>query len=216
MVKNAKPASNVAAASSRQAKIGRAALPARFPSTKPQRLSVANFNMLSELDLLLDVTNRLEEAGFDYMLTDSMALNHYAQPRMTRDIDIVLAFYLKDLETLPQLFGDDFYYSEEAARQAILNQSSFNVIHNESLIKIDFMIRKREEYREVEFQRRQQIAIKDHTLWIIPSGSLVKKTSSSPSSTGPANLKANGNSLTSKTSSPPELIKTTFKYGLKN
>ena len=78
--------------------------------------------MLSELELLLDVTNRLEEAGLDYMLTGSMALNHYAQPRMTRDIDIVLAFYLKDLETLPQLFGDDFYYSEEAARQAIVLQ----------------------------------------------------------------------------------------------
>ncbi len=45
--------------------------------------------MLSELELLFDVTRRLEEAGLDYMLTGSMALNHYAQPRMTRDIDIV-------------------------------------------------------------------------------------------------------------------------------
>jgi len=32
--------------------------------------------MLSELDLLLDVTRRLEDAGLDYMLTGSMALNH--------------------------------------------------------------------------------------------------------------------------------------------
>ncbi len=37
--------------------------------------------MLSELDLLLEVARRLEEAGLDYMLTGSMALNHYAQPR---------------------------------------------------------------------------------------------------------------------------------------
>jgi hypothetical protein len=36
--------------------------------------------MLSELDLLLDVARRLEEAGLGYMLTGSMALNHYAQP----------------------------------------------------------------------------------------------------------------------------------------
>ena len=40
--------------------------------------------MLSELDLLLDVARPLEEAGLDYMLTGPMALNHYAQPRMTR------------------------------------------------------------------------------------------------------------------------------------
>ena len=30
--------------------------------------------MLSELDLLLDITRRLEEAGLEYMLTGSMAL----------------------------------------------------------------------------------------------------------------------------------------------
>ena len=77
--------------------------------------------MLSELDLLLDVTRRLEEAGLDYMLTGSMALNHYAQPRMTRDIDIVLALLLKDLETLPKIFGEDFYFSHEAAHQGRAN-----------------------------------------------------------------------------------------------
>jgi hypothetical protein len=60
--------------------------------------------MLSELELLFDVTRRLEEADLDYMLTGSMALNHYAQPRMTRDIDIVIALLLKDLEILPAVF----------------------------------------------------------------------------------------------------------------
>jgi hypothetical protein len=74
--------------------------------------------MLSELDLLLDVTRRLEDAGLETMLTGSMALNHYAQPRMTRDIDFVLALLLKDLDLLPEIFDQDFYYSPEAARQA--------------------------------------------------------------------------------------------------
>lgn len=129
--------------------------------------------MLSELDLLLDVTQRLEKNGFEYMLTGSMALNHYAQPRMTRDIDIVLAFVLSDLKKLPQLFGEDFYFSENAAKEAVLHQSSFNVIHNDSLIKIDFMIRKREEYRQVEFDRRQRIEVKDHKLWIVSKEDLI-------------------------------------------
>lgn len=129
--------------------------------------------MLSELELLLDVTRRLEDAGLDYMLTGSMALNHYAQPRMTRDIDIVLALFLKDLETLPKIFGDDFYFSPEAARQAILNQSTFNVIHNDTLIKVDFMIRKRENYRLVEFERRQRITVQGSSLWIVSKEDLI-------------------------------------------
>ena len=115
----------------------------------------------------------LENAGLQYMLTGSMALNHYAQPRMTRDIDIVIAFFLKDLNLLPGLFGKDFYYSEEAARQAILHQSSFNVIHDESLIKIDFMIRKREDYRLVEFGRRRKIEISGQFLWIVSKEDLI-------------------------------------------
>lgn len=129
--------------------------------------------MRSELDLLLDVTRRLEEAGLEYMLTGSLALNHYAQPRMTRDIDIVIALVLKDLETLPLIFGDDFYFSAEAARGAILAQSSFNVIHNESLIKVDFMIRKREDYRLVEFERRQRIEVLGSPLWIVSKEDLI-------------------------------------------
>jgi hypothetical protein len=129
--------------------------------------------MISELDLLLDVSRRLEEAGLEYMLTGSMALNHYAQPRMTRDIDFVIALLIQDLETLPRIFGDEFYFSSEAAREAILNQSCFNVIHNDSLIKIDFMIRKREDYRLVEFERRQRIEVAGHPLWIVSKEDLI-------------------------------------------
>lgn len=129
--------------------------------------------MLSELDLLLDVARRLEEAGLGYMLTGSMALNHYAQPRMTRDIDFVIALLIQDLETLPRIFGDEFYFSPGAAREAVLNQSCFNVIHNESLIKIDFMIRKREDYRLVEFERRQRIEVAGHPLWIVSKEDLI-------------------------------------------
>ena len=129
--------------------------------------------MLSELELLFDVTRRLEEVGLDYMLTGSMALNHYAQPRMTRDIDIVIALLLKDLEILPSVFGEEFYFSEEAARGAVLAQSSFNVIHNESLIKVDFIVRKREDYRLAEFERRRRIEVQGHTMWIVSKEDLI-------------------------------------------
>jgi|LakMenE18May11ns_1017448.scaffolds.fasta_scaffold9906526_2 hypothetical protein len=129
--------------------------------------------MLSELELLFDVTRRLEEAGLDYMLTGSMALNHYAQPRMTRDIDIVIALLLKDLEILPSVFGEEFYFSEEAARGAVLGQSSFNVIHNESLIKVDFIVRKREDYRLAEFERRRRIEVQGHLMWIVSKEDLI-------------------------------------------
>jgi len=44
----------------------------------------------AELEVLQDATERLERAGIQYMLTGSIALSYYAQPRMTRDIDLVV------------------------------------------------------------------------------------------------------------------------------
>lgn len=72
-----------------------------------------------------------------------------------------------------KIFDETFYFNPEAARQAVLNQSSFNVIHNESLIKVDFMIRKREDYRLVEFERRQRITILGSSLWIVSKEDLI-------------------------------------------
>ena len=50
--------------------------------------------MQNELDILRDVVQRLSQAEIEYMLTGSFALNYYAQPRMTRDIDLVIALVI--------------------------------------------------------------------------------------------------------------------------
>src|SRR5437763_7624761 len=39
-----------------------------------------------------------------YMLTGSMAMNYYAQPRMTRDIDVVVAIKPNDVDRVVALF----------------------------------------------------------------------------------------------------------------
>ncbi len=44
-----------------------------------------------ELLALQDVCRRLDDAGIAYMLTGSLAMSYYARPRMTRDIDLVIA-----------------------------------------------------------------------------------------------------------------------------
>jgi hypothetical protein len=54
--------------------------------------------MQNELDILREVSARLQSAGIRFMLTDSVAMNYYAQPRMTRDIDLVAALGETDVE----------------------------------------------------------------------------------------------------------------------
>lgn len=129
--------------------------------------------MTEELQLLRDIVTRLDVAGIDYMLTGSVALNCYAQPRMTRDIDLVVAFFLKDAERIHDILGQDYYVSEDAAREAVAHQSSFNAIHQTTLIKVDFMVRKREDYRLHEFARRQRLKVADFEVWVVNKEDLI-------------------------------------------
>lgn len=129
--------------------------------------------MTEEIALLRDITARLDAAGIDYMLTGSVALACHAQPRMTRDIDLVVAFYLQDAERIVEVLGADYYVSTEAAREAVEHQSSFNAIHEKTLIKVDFMVRKMEEYHLHEFSRRQRLKLQDFEIWVVSKEDLI-------------------------------------------
>ena len=107
------------------------------------------------------------------MLTGSMAMNYYAQPRMTRDIDVVIAIGPEDVGRVAALFQPDYYVSEENIRESFAHESIFNLIHQESVIKVDCIIRKKTEYRRVEFERREKISILDFTTFIVSKEDLI-------------------------------------------
>ena len=65
--------------------------------------------MKTELDVLRDVSQRLESSGVGFMLTGSMAMNFYAQPRMTRDIDLVVKLNSDQTDLLIRLFEAEYY-----------------------------------------------------------------------------------------------------------
>ncbi|MEY2485723.1 MAG: hypothetical protein QOH39_1371 [Verrucomicrobiota bacterium] len=128
---------------------------------------------MNEIDIVRDISRKFEQAGIPYMLTGSMAMNYYAQPRMTRDIDVVIAIEPEDVDSVAALFRPDYYVSEENIRESLAHQSIFNLIHQESVIKVDCIIRKSTEYRQVEFERRQKISILDFTTFIVSKEDLI-------------------------------------------
>lgn len=129
--------------------------------------------MNEELELIKEVASRLEQAGIGYMMTGSMAMAVYTTPRMTRDIDIVIQVTYEDTKKIVELFQNDFYIDETSVRQAVENRGMFNIIHNESVIKIDFIIRKDEEYRLEEFARRQTVEIEGQPISVVAPEDLI-------------------------------------------
>ena len=128
---------------------------------------------MNEIDIVRDISARFERAQIPYMLTGSMAMNYYAQPRMTRDIDVVVEITPEDVERVMVLFRPQYYVSEENIRDSLAHESIFNLIHLESVIKVDCIVRKSSEYRRVEFGRRQRISIREFSTYIVSKEDLI-------------------------------------------
>jgi hypothetical protein len=129
--------------------------------------------MQNELDIVRDVSKRLDMADIGYMLTGSIAMNYYAEPRMTRDIDMVVALRPEDAGRVVQLFSPDYYISSEAVESSIRYQSLFNVIHRESVIKVDCIVRKFTDFRLNEFERRKRVTLRDFETWVVSKEDLI-------------------------------------------
>lgn len=127
----------------------------------------------SELDVLRDVSQRLDAAGIAFMLTGSLAMSYYAQPRMTRDIDLVVALGADDAARVVRLFAPDYYVDRQAVTRALARHTVFNLIHNESVIKVDCIVLKPDPYRQEEFGRRRQVALGDFRTWIVSREDLI-------------------------------------------
>jgi hypothetical protein len=111
-----------------------------------------------------DVSSRLAKLQIPFMLTGSMAMNQYAMPRMTRDIDFVLDMKPSDGSRLVETFEDDYFVQLEAVESALKHRSMFNLIHNETVLKVDCILLKNSDYARTEFQRRKPLAVRDEDM----------------------------------------------------
>jgi len=129
--------------------------------------------MQSEIDILRDVSKKLDSVGIAFMLTGSVAMSYYATPRMTRDIDIVVALKSGDTRKVFDLFGGEYYISQESVAEAILRNSMFNIIHLGSVIKVDFMVLTNTPFAFSEFERRNDVVLGDFKTTIISLEDLI-------------------------------------------
>jgi hypothetical protein len=125
-------------------------------------------------DVLRDCAEKLERLGISYMLTGSMALAHYAIPRTTADIDIVIEISLDDVYKFIQEFEPDYYVPHGRMRDAISRNKMFNILNQKTIIKVDCVVRKNEEFQKEAFSKRQRINYAGYfDVWIIGKEDLI-------------------------------------------
>jgi len=96
--------------------------------------------MKSLIEVLLSVTQVLNDLSIPYLVGGSITSSLQGFPRMTNDADIVADIQLDQVSKLFAALQAEFYLDEQAVRTAVLERRSFNVIHFDSVFKIDLYI----------------------------------------------------------------------------
>jgi len=123
--------------------------------------------------VIKDLCGKLDAMRVPYMITGSIAMNLYAQPRSTRDVDIVVDFEPGDERAVMQTFGREYFVDENAARDAIAKRKMFNMVNMQSLFKIDFVVRKKSNFEHHQFCRRKRLEFDDIEAWVISKEDLI-------------------------------------------
>jgi hypothetical protein len=113
---------------------------------------------MSQPELLKRVVAVLEKAGIEYMVTGSIASSAYGAPRLTHDVDLVLDLSPAGLKPLIEAFpSPEFYFSEEAALDAIRGRSMFNLLWMDTGVKMDFWLVTQTPFDQSRFARKRVI-----------------------------------------------------------
>lgn len=122
--------------------------------------TLAELPVLSQGELLARIARGLEDQGIPHMVVGSLASSFHAEPRTTRDIDIVIDPSSESLgRFVASLAQSEFYVDEHAAAEALERRTSFNVIDGASGWKVDLLIRRDRAFSREELDRRVRVRL---------------------------------------------------------
>jgi hypothetical protein len=119
---------------------------------------------MSDSDILATIKPLIaifETIKIPYYIGGSVASSAFGKARSTLDVDIVAPIPLAIVYRLAEALKGTYYVSENDIRAAVINSSSFNIIHLETMIKVDVFILKKRDYDQQAFERKQEDYLDD-------------------------------------------------------
>ena len=111
--------------------------------------------MKSPIEVLLHVVQILDQLNIPYLVVGSVASSLLGFSRATNDADLVADIKLDDVPLLFSALKDVFYIEDQSVRRAVLERSSFNVIHYDSIFKVDIYVPAADEFSQQLLKRRR-------------------------------------------------------------
>jgi hypothetical protein len=106
------------------------------------------------IQVTLKVVTIFERLGIAYLIGGSLASAVHGIVRATMDVDVIANIKPTQVASLVTAFEDEFYIDAEMILDAIQHASSFNLIHLETMFKVDVFIMKQRPFDVNQMQRR--------------------------------------------------------------
>ena len=110
--------------------------------------------------LALILARIFERLGVRYCVGGSVASSVYGEVRTTLDVDVVADLAPEDVDELVAAVESDFHVVEEAVRRAVRERSSFNLIHEEMLVKADVYVLPNDPTHRGQLERSRRFALR--------------------------------------------------------
>jgi hypothetical protein len=120
----------------------------------------------------------LEQLGVLYHIGGSVASSLYGIPRLTIDVDLIADLRMGHVRPLVKQLQTIYYIDEDMVRDAISRHSSFNIIHQDTILKVDVFIPKSRLFDQEELRRAQQEVLLEGTRpfnMASPEGTILNK-----------------------------------------
>ncbi|MEN6500094.1 MAG: hypothetical protein ABFC65_06120 [Rectinema sp.] len=108
------------------------------------------------VEVTLKVTEVFEKLGVPYLIGGSLASTLYGMVRTTQDSDIVAEIRIEHLQPFVAALQDEFYVDDEIIAESIQRHSSFNIIHRETMFKVDVFIPRPRPFLQSQLARAQR------------------------------------------------------------
>ena len=108
------------------------------------------------VEVTLKVTDVFERLSVPYLIGGSLASTLYGMVRTTQDSDIVAEMRLEHLQPFVSALQEEFYVDDEMIAESIQRNSSFNIIHRETMFKVDVFIPRPRPFVQSQLARAQR------------------------------------------------------------
>jgi hypothetical protein len=108
------------------------------------------------IEVTLKVTGVLEKLGIPYLIGGSLASTLYGMVRTTQDSDVIAEMRSEHIQPFLAALQNEFFVDEEMIVDAVQRNASFNIIHRETIFKVDVFIPRPRPFQKSQFARVQR------------------------------------------------------------